>query len=161
MFLKAHLTSYFRISSSRWVTIPSWLSESFKPFFGIVFLCILATSSQSLLLLLNPSHSVISSTHPCRRMKYSHDSPNFLKESLVFLILLSSSVALHCWFKKTFLSFFAFLCKSIFGWVCLSLSLLPFTFLLSSSFVKPPKNYFASYVSLSLGQFSSLPPVQH
>ena len=29
---KAHLTSHFRISDSRWVTTQSWLSESLRPF---------------------------------------------------------------------------------------------------------------------------------
>ena len=40
---KAHLTSYSRMSSSRWVTI-SWLSRSLRCFLYIL-LCILATSS--------------------------------------------------------------------------------------------------------------------
>ena len=32
MLLKAHLTSYSRMSGSRWVTIPSWLSRSLRRF---------------------------------------------------------------------------------------------------------------------------------
>ena len=32
MLPKAHLTSYFRISGSRWVITPSWLSKSLRPF---------------------------------------------------------------------------------------------------------------------------------
>ena len=32
MLSKAHLTSHFRMSGSRWVTTPSWLSGSFRPF---------------------------------------------------------------------------------------------------------------------------------
>ena len=32
-FHKAHLTSYSRMSSSRWVTTPSWLSRSLKSFY--------------------------------------------------------------------------------------------------------------------------------
>ena len=43
MLPKAHLTSLSRMSGSRWVIIPSWLSGSWRSF--IVFLCILATSS--------------------------------------------------------------------------------------------------------------------
>ena len=41
---KAHLTSYSRMSGSRWVSTPSWLSGSWRSF-CTVLLCILATSS--------------------------------------------------------------------------------------------------------------------
>ena len=40
---KAHLTSHSRMSGSRWVITPLWLSGSWR-YFCIVFLCILATS---------------------------------------------------------------------------------------------------------------------
>ena len=55
-FLKAHVTSHSRMSGSRLVITPSWLSGSLKSFFCIVFLCILSTSSSYLLLLLGPYH---------------------------------------------------------------------------------------------------------
>ena len=42
---KAHLTSHSRMSGSRWVVIPSWLSWSWRSFFFCTVLCILATSS--------------------------------------------------------------------------------------------------------------------
>ena len=47
MLPKAHLTSHSRMSGSRWVITPSWLSGSWTPFFFFftVLLCILATSS--------------------------------------------------------------------------------------------------------------------
>ena len=41
---KAHLTSHSRISGSRWVITPSWLSELWRSFL-YSFVCILATSS--------------------------------------------------------------------------------------------------------------------
>ena len=44
MLLKAHLTSHSRMSGSRWVTTPLWVSGSLS-LFCIVLLCILATSS--------------------------------------------------------------------------------------------------------------------
>ena len=44
MFPKAHLTSHSRISGSRWVMTPSWLS-GYEDLFCIVLLCILATCS--------------------------------------------------------------------------------------------------------------------
>ena len=50
MLPKAHLTSHFRMSGSRWVITPSWLSEH-EDLFCTVLLCILATSYYLLLLL--------------------------------------------------------------------------------------------------------------
>ena len=57
MLPKAHLTSHSRMSGSRWVLVitPSWLSETWNSF-CTVLLCILATSSWYLLLLLGPYH---------------------------------------------------------------------------------------------------------
>ena len=51
----------------------------------------------------------------------------FLKRSLVFPILLSSSISLHWSLRKAFLSLLAILCNSAFSWIYLSLSLLIFT----------------------------------
>jgi len=39
MFPKAHLTSHSRMSGSRWVIIPSWLSGSWRSFF-VLFFCV-------------------------------------------------------------------------------------------------------------------------
>ena len=84
---KAHLTSHSRMSGSRWVVTPSWLSRSFRKF-CIVLLCILATSWY-LLLLLGPchfSHLLCPSLH-----EMSPWISNFLEEisslshSIVFL----------------------------------------------------------------------------
>ena len=55
MLPKDHLISHFRMSGSRWVIIPSWLSGSWS-LFHIVLQCILATSSYYFLLLLDPYH---------------------------------------------------------------------------------------------------------
>ena len=44
MLLKAYLTLHSRISGSRWVITPSWLS-GFLRFFWMVILCVLATSA--------------------------------------------------------------------------------------------------------------------
>ena len=68
----------------------------------------------------------------------------FLKRSLVFPILLFSSISLHCSLKKAFLSLFAILWNPAFRWVYLFFSPLPFTFLLFSAVCKPSSdNYFA------------------
>ena len=55
MLSKAHLTSHSRMSGSRWVITPSWLSGTWRSF-CTVLLCLLATSSWYLLLLLGPYH---------------------------------------------------------------------------------------------------------
>ena len=54
-------------------------------------------------------------------------SPVFLKRLLIFPILLFSSVSLHCSLKTAFLSLLAVLWISVFSWVYLSLSPLPFS----------------------------------
>ena len=57
-------------------------------------------------------------------------SPIFLKISLVFPILMFSSISLHCSFKKALLSLLAILWNSAFSWVYLYLSPLAFASLL-------------------------------
>ena len=52
---KAHLSSHSRMSGSRWVITPLWLSGSWRSV-CIVLQCILPTSSYYLLLLLGPYH---------------------------------------------------------------------------------------------------------
>ena len=61
--------------------------------------------------------------------------PVFLKRSLVFPLLLFSSISFHC-SLKAFLSFFAILWNSAFSSAYLSLSPLLFTSLLSSAICK-------------------------
>jgi len=62
--------------------------------------------------------------------------PIFLKRSLVFPILLFSSICLHWSLRKAFLSLFAILWSCAFRWVYLSFSPLPFTSLLFSAVCK-------------------------
>ena len=59
-----------------------------------------------------------------------------LKRSLVFPILLFSSISLHWSLRKTFLSLFAFLWNSSFKWVYLFFSPLLFTSLLFTAICK-------------------------
>ena len=58
MLPKAHLTLHSRISGSRWVITPLWLSGSLRFFFFFldIVLCIPATSSSYLFFLLSPYH---------------------------------------------------------------------------------------------------------
>ena len=69
---------------------------------------------------------------------------NFLEEISSLLILLFSSISLHCSLKKAFLSLLAILWNSAFRWVHHSLSPLPFTSLLFSAICKTSlDNHFA------------------
>jgi len=68
----------------------------------------------------------------------------FLKRSLVFPILLLSSISLHWFLRKAFLSILAILQNSAFKWVYLSFSPLPFASLLYSAICKASSdNHFA------------------
>ena len=132
MLPKAHLTSYSRMSGSRWVTTPSWLSTSLQSslyssfvysyrLFLISCFCFVLTVSV-------PYHA-----HPC--VKCSLDISNWAKESLVFPVLLFSSMYSHYSLKR--LSYLSLLLwNSVFRWVYLSLSPLTFAFAQFYSFHK-------------------------
>ena len=101
MLSKAHLTSHSRLSGSRWVITPSWLSGSWRSFFY--------SSMYSCHLFLIFSASVrsipfLSFTVPIFAWNVSLVSLAFLKRSLVFPILLFSSLSLHWSLRKAFLS---------------------------------------------------------
>jgi len=121
MLPKAHLIPHSRISGSRWVTTPSWLPRSSRPFLysSSVYSChLFLISSASVRSLLFLSFMV-----PILIWNFPLISPIFLKRSLVFPILLFSSISLHCSFKKAFSSLLAFLWNSACSWVYLSLLL--------------------------------------
>ena len=80
-------------------------------------------------------------------IKCSLRSQIFLQKSLVFPILLFSSISLHCSIKKAFLSLLIILWNSAFSWVYLSL--LPFASLHYSAIWQTFSNkYFAFYLVL-------------
>ena len=82
----------------------------------------------------------------------------FLKRSLVFPILLFSSIYLHWSLKKAFISLLAILWNSVSEWVYLSFFPLPFTSLLFIPICKfSSDNHFAFFGG---GRSWSLPPVQ-
>ena len=119
MLPKAHLTSHSNMSSSRWETTPSWLSRSLRPF-------LYSSSGYCCHLFLVSSPSVrslpfLSFILPILAWNVPLTAPIFLKGSLVFPLLLFSSISLHCSFKKAFLSLLAILWNSAFSWVYLSL----------------------------------------
>ena len=148
MLPKAHLTLHSRMSGSRWVITPSWLSGSWRSFLcsSSVYFCYLSLISSASVRL----SSVLYCAHSCMKCSLgisylleeisslSHSvvflyffalftekgllsllflsfimpilvenvpliSPIFLKKFLVFLILLFSSISLHCSRKEDFL----------------------------------------------------------
>ena len=84
-------------------------------------------------------------------MKCSLDISNFLKRSLVFPILLFSSISFHCSLTKPFFSLLAILWNSVFSWVCISVSPLPFASLLSSAICKASWDGHFAFLHFFLG----------
>ena len=132
---KAHLASHSRMSGSRWVITPSWLSGSWRSFLhSSVYSCqllISSTSARSILFL--------SSIEPIFAWNVPLVSLIFLKRSLVLPILFFSSISLHWSLRMTFLSLLAILWNSVLRCLYLSFSPPLFTFLLSQLFVRPPQ----------------------
>ena len=89
---KVHLTLNSRMSGSRWVITPSWLSESLRSFLysPSVYSCHLFLISSSVRFILFLSFIV-----PIFAWNVPLASLTSLKRSLVFPILLFSSVSLH------------------------------------------------------------------
>ena len=137
MLSKAHLTSHSRRSGSMWVITTLWLSGSLRSFSHSSFVYswhLFWISFASIRAFL--AVSVLYCTHPC--MKFPLESPRFLKRSLVFPMLLFSSVYLHWSLRKAFLSLLAIVWNSAFR--CLYLFLLCFLPLFFSQlFVRPPQ----------------------
>ena len=129
MLSKAHLTSHSRMSGCRWVITPSWLSQSLRSF-------LYSSSVYSCHLFLISSASVRSLPLLSFIVPILHEvSPWDLwfswKRSLVFPILLFSSLSLHWSLRKAFFSLLAVLWSSAFKWEYLSFSPLLFTSFLS------------------------------
>ena len=126
MLPKAHLTLHSRMSGCRWVITPLWLSGSLRSFLYNYFMYCF-----HLFLI---SYASIWSIHflsfivPIFAWNVPLVSLIFLKSSLVFPILLFSSVFWHWSLRKAFLSLLASLWNSAFRWVFISFSPLPFVF---------------------------------
>ena len=93
MLSKAHLTSPSRMSGSRWVITPLWLSGSWRSFLysSTVFSCHLFWISYASV----RSLPFLSFIEPTFAWHVPLISLIFLKRSLVFPILLFSSISLH------------------------------------------------------------------
>ena len=112
MLSKDHLTSHSKMSGSKWVLTPLWLSGSWRSF-------LYRSSVYSYhLFLISPasfrSIPFLSFIEPI----FAWNAPLvfliFLKRSLVFLILLLSSISLQWLLRKAFLSLPAILLNSAF-----------------------------------------------
>ena len=156
MLPKAHLTSDSWMSGSRWVITPLWLSGSWRSFLysSSVYSChlfLIAPASVK-------SIPFLSFIVPIFAWNVPLVSLIFLKRSLVFPILLFSSISLPWSLKKALLSLFAILWNSAFKWVYLSFSPLPFASLLFSAIYKASlDNHFAFFAFLSHIRFSHSP----
>ena len=150
MLPKAHLTSHYRMSSHSWVITPSWLSGSWRSF-------LYSSSVYSHHLFLISSASVrsipfLSFIEPIFAWNVPLVSLIFLKWSLVFPILLFSSISLHCSLRKSFLSLLALLWNSAFRCLYLSFSPLLFTSLLFTAICKASwDSHFAVLHFFSMG----------
>ena len=123
MLCKAHLTLDSKMSGSRWVITPSWLSGSVRS-----FLCSYSVYSCQFFLISSASVRSIpflSFIVPIFAWNVPLVSLIFLKVSLVFPILLFSSLSLHWSLRKSFLSHLV-LWNSAFRCLDLPLSSLPF-----------------------------------
>ena len=151
---KAHLISHFRMSGSRWVIIPLWLSGSWRSFLysSSVYCHLFLISSASV-----RSLPFLSFIEPIFAWNVPLVSLIFLRRSLVFPILLFPSISLHWSLSKAFL--FLLLFGTAFRWVYHSFSPLPFTSLLFSAICKASSDDHFAFFS-SWGRFSSLLPIQ-
>ena len=144
---KAHLTSHSKMPGSRWVTTPSWLSRSFRPFLyssSVWFV----TPFSSLLLLLGPFD--LSFIVPVFAWNVPLVSQIFLNRSLGFPFLLFPSI---CTDHLGGLSYLSLLLLGILhsdGEIFPSLLCLSRLFF-SQLFVRPPQKSFCLLTFLFLG----------
>ena len=136
MLPKAQLTSHSRMSGSRWVWVItlSWLSGGWRFFWyscSMYFCHLFLIWSASL-----RSIPFLFIIEPIFAWNVPLVSLIFLKRSLVFTMLLFSSISLHWSLRKAFLSLLAILWNSAFKWVYRSFFPLLFTSLLFTAICK-------------------------
>ena len=155
MLPKAHLTSQSRMSGSRWVITPSWLSGSWRSFlYTSVYSCYLFLISYASV----RSIPFLSFIKPIFAWNIPLVSLIFLKRSLVFPILLFSSISLHWSLRKAFLCLLVILWNSAFRCLYFSFSPLLFASLLFTATCKPsPDSHFAFLHFFSMGMVLQLP----
>ena len=129
------------MSGFRWVITLSWLSGSWRSFlYSYAYSCHLFLISSASI----KAIQFLSFILPIFAWNVPLVSLIFWKRSLVFPILLFSSISLHWSLRKAFLSLLVILWNSAFKWVYLSFSPLPFASLLFSAIYKASwDNHFA------------------
>ena len=150
MLSKTHLTSHSRMSGSRWVITPSWVSGSWRSFLysSSVYSCHLFSITSASIRFL----PFLSFIEPIFAWNIPLVSLVFLKRSLVFPILLCSSISLHWLLRKAFLSLLAILWKSVFKWEYLSFFPSFFVSLHFTAICKASSdNHFAFLLFFSMG----------
>ena len=157
MLPKAHLTSHSRISGS-YLEI-NYLLIKHCNYLGHEDLFLYSSSMYSCHLFLISSASVrsipfLSFIVPIFAWNIPLVYLIFLTRSLVFPILLFSSISLHWLLRMPFLSLLAILWNSVFRWIYLSFRPLPFTSLLFSAIGKASSdNHFVFLHFFFLGRF--------
>ena len=148
MLPKAYLILHSRMSGSRWVIIPSWLIGLWRSFLyrSSVHSCHLLISSASV-----RSIPFLSFIKPIIAWNVPLVSLIFLKRSVVFPILLFSSVSWHWSLRKAFFSLLAILWNSAFKWLYLSFSPLLFASLLFTAICKASSMSFCLFAFIFLG----------
>ena len=158
MLPKAYLP-HSKMSGSRWVITTSWLSGSWRSFLysSSVYSCHLFSISSASV----RSIPFLSFIVPIVAWNIPLVSLIFLQRSLVFPILLFSSISLPWSLRKAFWSLLAILRNSAFKWVYLFFSPLPLASLLFSAICKASSdNRFAFLHFFPWGWSWSLPSVQ-
>ena len=157
MLPKAHLSWHSRMSGSRWVITPSWLSGSWRSFLYSSSVCpfyLFLISSAYVRSI--PSLSFI---EPIFAWNVSLVFLIFLKRSLVFPVLLFSSISLHWSLRKAYL--LAILWNSASNGYIFTFLLCFLLLFFSQLFVRPPQAAIVLFcISFSWGLSWSLSPVQ-
>ena len=138
------------MSGSRWVITPSWLSGSWRSFLysSSMYSCHLFLISYASV----RSRPFLSFIEPIFAWNVPLVSLIFLTRSLVFPILLFSSISLHWSWRKAFFSLLAILWNSAFRWGYLSFSHLFFISLLFTAICKAsPDSHFAFWHFFPIG----------
>ena len=160
ILFKTHLTLHSRMSGSRWVTTPSQLSRSLRPFLysSSMYSChlfLISSASARSIPFLPFIVPILARNDPSMSLS------NYLEEISSHSHCIAFLYYLHCSFKKAFLSLLAILWNSAFICFYLSFSPLPFSSLLFLALCKASSdNHLPSCISFSLGWLWSLPPVQ-
>ena len=156
MFPKVHLTSHSRMSGSRWVITPSWLSGSWRYFlysFSVYSCHLFLISSSSQVRTI----SVLYWAHLC--MKWSLGISNFLEEiSSLSHYIFPLFLCIDHWGRLSYLSLLFFGTLHSNGYIFPFL--LCFLFLFSQLFVRPPQTAILLFcISLSWGYYQHFPSI--